>query len=153
MDKLSSFLSKGGHVVVKARLLRSDDLEQKATDFVDLSSDSDLILALLLPARVLDNLRGPYPEICQVQVTENKEATPTLFHIYELGKGPALYSVDGSSHRYARMMPSVPEQRQDRLDESVSLCAFVQAAVAGDDARRSDIEKALRLSACLDQPK
>jgi len=152
LDQFNSLL-KGGHVVLKARLLRNDDLEQKATEFVDLSSKSDFILSLLLPARVIDNLSGPYPEICQIQVAENEETTPTLFHIYRLGKGPALYSVGGSSHRYARMMPSIPEQPQDRLDESLALCGFVQAAVAGDDAKQADYEKALRLSACLDQPK
>jgi hypothetical protein len=153
MDKLSSLLSKGGNVVVKARLLSSDDLEQKETAFVDLSSKSEFILSLLLPARAVDNLSGPYPEICQIQVAEDKDAEPTLFHIYELGKGPALYSVESFSQRYGRVVRSVPQNRQDRLDESVSLCAFIKAAVEGDRVKQAEYEGALRLSACLDQPK
>jgi len=152
LDKLNDFLSKGGHAVVKGRLLPYNPLKQKATDFVDLSSDSDLILALLLPATTFDNLRG-YPEICQIQVAENGEATPLMFHILDLGKGPALYSVDGSSHTYARVVTSVPKERQDRLAEALGLCGFIQAAVEGDHAKQAEYEEALRLSACLDKPK
>jgi hypothetical protein len=132
--------------------VRCDALEQKETDFVDLSSESDLILALFLPARTVDNLSGPDPELCQVQVAENEEATPTLFHIYWLGKGPALYSVGDSSRRYARVVSYVPPV-EDRLAEAVSLCGFIQATVAGDNARRSEEEEDMRLCLGLKQPK
>jgi hypothetical protein len=140
--------------VIKARLLSFDVLDQKETPFVDVSSKSDLILPLLLPARPADKLNGPYHEVCQIQVAENEETTPTVFHIYELGKGPPLYSVDGSSQRYLRMKLPPPElPKQDHLAESLTLCGFIEAAVAGDDAKLAAFEEALRHSAGLDKSK
>jgi hypothetical protein len=153
LDKLNGLSSKGGHVVVRARVLLSDQLHYKATDFIDLSAKSDLILTMLLPAKTRDDLSGGYHEICQVQVAENEEATPTLFHIYWLGQGPPLYSIDGSSHRYVRMkMPPSELRRDQHTDESIALCEFIQAKIAGDDARQAGWEQDLRISNGLDPP-
>ena len=153
MEQLNSLSSKGSHVVVKARLLQCDALHQKATDFIDLSAKSDLILAMLVPAKRRADLSGGYHEICQVQVAENAEAAPTLITIYWLGQGPPLYSVDGSPHRYVRTKMPLPELRRDQhTDEAIALCQIIQATIAGDDVRRAEWERDLRISNGLDPP-
>ena len=115
--------------------------------FISLSSKSDFVLSLLAPAGVVDNLSGAYPKICQIQAAQDEKATPTLMHIHEPGQGPALYSVGGSSHKFARVVRLAPEQPQDGLDESLSLCGFVQAAVAGDDAKQAEWGSGIQASA------
>ena len=153
-DKLNSLSNKGDHTTVKGRLVNFKPLSQTETDFVDLSSDSDLIQAILLPARTADDLSGPYQEVCQIQITENSESRPTVFHIYWLGDGPPLYSVNDSPHRYVRAASPPPNLRRDEhVDEALSVCGLIQALATGDKAGRAEIEKVLRRSTGLDSSK
>jgi hypothetical protein len=152
LDEINALVAKRDRLVVKAKLLKKADLDQKETKRVDVSSKSELILALLLPANTADNLSGKYDEICQIEMAEGEDAPPIVFHIYFFGPGPALYSV-GGSHHYLRTRPCVSEPEVNCIDEAVTLCGFIQAAVARDDKREAQCEKALRLSAGLDQPK
>lgn len=155
LEELNALAANRDHLVVKARLLRSAALDQKETEFIDISSEADLVLAMLLPARTADDLSPDYPEICQIQVGE-KDKPATLFHIHWLGKGRPLYSVNDFRHRYTRTGPSFPEggEKYDKhLDEALAFCGLVKAIAEGDDKGRSSCEKSLRFAVGLSQEK
>ena len=95
----AAFGHRPGRLIVKAKLLRDDDFNQTDTPFIDVSMESDLIVALLFPAKAAYPWGGKYRELCQISLAEGERSEPTLIHILWMGKGDLRFFLLETSTR------------------------------------------------------
>jgi hypothetical protein len=132
---------------IKGRVVTDDDLLPIVTDYVDLSSYADLLVALFQPSDRSPYEKTKYPRLCEL-VSERKETPPLTISVNLFGmKGPVYYANHGR-FLYGRDAPIYPvNKRTDKyISEAGCITELIKALAKKDNARAQKIEHLLRQS-------
>src|SRR5271154_1736688 len=95
---------------IRGRLLANDALEQKESDFCDLTGYKDVLVPEITPCKRSLTKRPDYPAICEI-IIDREGGLPVAVRFALVGNGPSVF-YDSSGNAFVRSGKVHPAQKK-----------------------------------------